>query len=123
MRTIARSLAGTIAGIGMLGSPLVVAAADRCTRNTWPVDGAPLTATICLTAPTTVAESFERNGATITRSLTFEAVGGADAARAIDTVALDEIGSPKRLHVTVVVRGGVASVEHALLLPGALVLK
>jgi hypothetical protein len=117
MRTIAGSLAGTVAGILLLGP--AASSADptgRCTHESWMVEGMPLTATLC--APTAavapaghveVAESCARNGATITRAL--------------DTVALDAVGSSKQLHLTIAYHAGAAAVEHALLLPGAVVLK
>jgi hypothetical protein len=128
MRTIARSLAGTVAGLLMFG-PAATSAdpADRCTRESWNVDGMPLTATLCVAAapgaPIVVSESFSRNGERLDRSLDLALVNGADVSRAIDTVPLDAVGSSKQLHLTIAYRNGRAAVEHALLLPGALVLK
>jgi hypothetical protein len=127
MRTIARSLAGTI--VVLLLGP-AGAAADpnsRCTHDAWNVDGLPLSVSLCVPgerAPhVVVSETFSRNGQSFARSLEIDVVDGADATRAIDTVPLAEVGSPRSLHLTVAYRNGTASVEHALLLPGAVVLK
>jgi len=128
MRTIARSLAGTVAGLLIL-APAAAGAdpADRCTHESWSVDGAPLTATLCVPAGAgarvTVGETFTRNGQSVDRTIDLDVVDGAEAARAIDTIPLDAIGSSKQLHLTIVYRAGRATVEHALLLPGAVVLK
>jgi hypothetical protein len=128
MRTIARSLAGTFAGLLLFG-PAAAGAdpTDRCTRESWSVDGMPLTATFCVPGDAgthvVVTETFARNGGHLDRSLDIALVNGAEVARAIDTVPLDAIGSTKELHLTIAYRAGRASVEHALLLPGALVLK
>jgi hypothetical protein len=128
MRTIARSLAGTIAGLLMFGPGAAGAdPTDRCTHESWSVDGSPFAATFCVpaapAAPVVVTETFTRNGASFTRTLNLELVNGADVARAIDTVPLDAVGSSKQLHLTIAYHNGRAVVEHALLLPGALVLK
>ena len=48
---------------------------------------------------------------------------GAVVSRTVDDVPLDKIGSSKVLHLTLLERGGVVTAEHALLLPGARVLK
>jgi hypothetical protein len=101
--------------------------ADRCTHESWSVDGLPLIATFCVPAqpgaPVVVSETFARNGQSLERSLDIALVNGAETARALDTVPLDAVGSAKQLHLTVAYRNGRASVEHALLLPGAVVLK
>ncbi len=128
MRTIGRSLAGTLAGI-LISSPLIAGAdpTGRCTHESWSVDGLPLAATFCVPSGSSnhvvVGETFARNGATFSRSLDVELVNGVDVARAIDTVPLDAVGSSKQLHLTFAYHNGTVAVEHALLLPGAIVLK
>jgi hypothetical protein len=130
MRTIARSLAGTIAGILLLAP--VAASADpaaRCTHDAWNVGGQPLSATLCVpasgsaSAHVTVTATYARAGASLTRTLDLDLENGTDVTRDIDTVPLDTLGSPLQLRVTVAYRNGAASIEHALLLPGAVVLK
>jgi hypothetical protein len=71
----------------------------------------------------TVTETFVRGGQRLTRPLTIEVVSGASVTRAVDDVPLTELGSNKQLHLTIAYRPGEASLEHALLLPGAVVLK
>ncbi len=127
MRTIARSLGGTIAGMVLLGSAASADPAGRCTVERWTVDGTALTATLCVplahSSHVTVSETFARDGQNESRSLDVDVVGGIDVTRAIDDVDLAGVGSTKQLHLTIVYRNGMASVEHALLLPGAVVLK
>jgi hypothetical protein len=127
MRTIARSLAGAIAGILILGSAASAETAGRCTHDSWNVDGQPLVAAICVPAVRSprvdVSETFTRNGTSVNRSLALDVLSGSDVTRAIDDVDLAAVGSSKQLHLTILYRAGTASVEHALLLPGALVLK
>jgi len=127
MATIARSLGGTIAGVVLLGSAVSAQGAGRCTHDSWSVDGLPLVATLCVpaarAAQVDIGETFTRNGTSIARSLPIDVVSGSDATRAIDDIDLAGVGSTKQLHLTILYRGGTASVEHAMLLPGALVLK
>jgi hypothetical protein len=129
MRTIARSLAGTVAGI-LLIAPLAAVAADapgRCTHDGWTIDGQATSATLCVPAATgghvTVTATYSRAGASLTRSVDLDLENGTEVTREIDTVPLDAIGSAKQLRVTIAYRNGVAAIEHALLLPGAVVLE
>ncbi len=87
----------------------------------------PLAATLCVSAQraahVSVAETFTRNAANMSKTLEIDLVKGTDVTRAVDTVALNDVGSPKQLHLTILYRDGQASIEHALVLPGAVVLK
>jgi hypothetical protein len=92
------------------------------------VDGGPVAATFCVAAGApaarvTVNETFERGGKQFSRPLTIDVVSGASVTRAVDDVPLTDLGSDKTLHLTVAYRPGSAVLEHALLLPGAVVLK
>jgi hypothetical protein len=104
-----------------------LAQADKCTNDTLSIDGVSTAATFCVAgapaARVTVNETFVRGGQKMTRPLTIDVVGGASVTRAVDDVPLAEIGSNKVLHLTIGYRNGEASLEHALLLPGAVVLK
>jgi hypothetical protein len=99
----------------------------HCTHESWSVEGLPLVATLCVPAARTprvdVGETFTRNGTTIARSLSIDVVNGSDVTRTIDDVDLTGVGASKQLHLTILYRAGTATVEHAMLLPGALVLK
>lgn len=107
--------------------PALAAAPARCSHATFAVDGASLSATLCVPAEAgasvTVSESFTRGGSSFDASLPFEAVPGATVSRTVQDVLLAAIGSPKTLHLTIRYENGVASIEHALLLPGAIPLK
>jgi hypothetical protein len=126
MRFLARSLAGTTVAFLAAGS-WALAQAENCTHDTLAIDGVPTAATFCVSGPPaariTVTETFVRGGQRLTRPLTIEMVNGAAVNRAVDDVPLTELGSPKQLHLTIAYRNGEAVLEHALLLPGAVVLK
>jgi hypothetical protein len=130
MRTIGRSLAGTVVAAAVLAAtagPTWAQSGDRCTRESFAVDGTPVAVTLCVPASAgsrvAVNETFTRGSASLSRTLSLDVVPGASVTRTVDEVALDSIGSPKRLHLTIAFRDGQATVEHALLLPGAVVLK
>ena len=127
MRTIARSLAGAIGAVLLLGTAAFADAASRCSRESWSVDGSPLVATLCVPAQRAahvpVSETITRNGQSMSHALDIDVVNGVDVTRTVDTIPLSDVGSAKQLHLTIVYRNGEASVEHALILPGAVVLK
>jgi hypothetical protein len=126
MALLARSLAGTTVAFLAAGAT-ALAQGENCTRDTLAIDGAPATATFCVSGPpaahVTVTETFVRGTERISRPLTIDVVAGATVTRAVDDVPLAELGSSKQLHLTIAYRGGEAYLEHALLLPGAIVLK
>ena len=127
MRFLVRSLAATTSAFLLAGAPGYAQGGDHCIHESLSVDGAPIAATFCVpTAPAakvTVAETFARGAQSLTRSLPLEVVNGATVTRAIDDVPLTELGSTKLLHLTLAYRNGAIALEHALLLPGAVVLK
>jgi hypothetical protein len=103
-----------------------LAQGENCTHDTLAVDGGPIAATFCVGAPAdhvTVTETFSRGAQHMTRPLEIDVVSGASVTRAVDDVALADLGSNQQLHLTIAYRNGRATLEHALLLPGALVLK
>jgi hypothetical protein len=104
-----------------------LAQGENCTHDTLAIDEKPATATFCVsgrpTGHVTVTETFVRGAQHLSRPLTIDVVDGATVTRAVDDVPLSELGSSKQLHLTIAYRGGVAILEHALLLPGAVVLK
>ncbi|HEV8023182.1 MAG TPA: hypothetical protein VGP41_18045 [Candidatus Lustribacter sp.] len=125
MRLLAESLAGTL--VAFLAAGAAALAQDTCTHDTLTVDGGPVAATFCVAAGApaarvTVNETFERGGKQFSRPLTIDVVSGASVTRAVDDVPLTDLGSDKTLHLTVAYRPGSAVLEHALLLPGAVVL-
>jgi hypothetical protein len=126
MRLLARSLAGTTVAF-LITSAAALAQSENCTHDSLTIDGTPTAATFCVASPAgarvTVNETFVRGGQKMTRPLAIDVVSGAAVTRAVDDVPLSEIGSAKVLHLTVAYHGGQATLEHALLLPGAVVLK
>lgn len=126
MRLLAWTPAGTLVAFLAAGTA-ALAQADNCSHDTLTVDGAPVTAAFCVAGPAaarvTVNETFERGGKQFSRPLTIDVVNGATVTRAVSDVPLTELGSDKTLHLTVAYRPGSAVLEHALLLPGAVVLK
>jgi hypothetical protein len=126
MHFLARSLAGTTVAFLAAGVS-ALAQGENCTHDTLTVDGAPVAASFCVSGPpaarVTVTETFTRGSARLSRPLAIDIVNGATVTRAVDDVPMTELGSSKQLHLTIAYRPGEAVLEHALLLPGALVLK
>jgi hypothetical protein len=126
MRLLARSLAGTTVAFLAAGAA-ALAQSENCSHDTLAVDGSPVSATFCVAgapaARVTVTETFSRGNQRFSRPLTIDVVNGAAVTRAVDDVPLTDLGSNKQLHLTIAYRSGSATLEHALLLPGALVLK
>jgi hypothetical protein len=126
MRLLARSLAGTTV-VFLAASASALAQGENCTHDTLAIDGTATAATFCVAGPpaarVTVTETFARGDKRLSRPLTIDIVDGATVTRAVDDVPLTELGSDKQLHLTIAYRGGSAVLEHALLLPGAVVLK
>jgi hypothetical protein len=127
MRHLARTLAGTIVAFLAVAVPVLAQGTDRCTHDVLTVDGDSINASFCIAGPAAqhvvVNETFTRGTQTFSRPLTIDVVSGAAVTRAIDDVQLTPLGSNKQLHLTLAYQAGSASLEHALLLPGALVLK
>jgi thiamine monophosphate kinase len=119
-------LAGTTVAFLAAGS-FALAQSEKCTSDTLAVDGSPIAATFCAAAPAggrvMVTETFARGAQRLSRPLAIDIVSGASVTRAVDDVPLTELGSNKQVHLTIAYRGGEAVLEHALLLPGAVVLK
>ena len=126
MRLLAWAPAGTLVAFLAAGAA-ALAQSDACSHDTLIVDGVAVNASLCVAGPpaarVTVTETFASGGKQFSRPLTIDVVGGASVTRAVDNVPLTELGSAKQLHLTVAYRSGTAVLEHALLLPGAVVLK
>jgi hypothetical protein len=126
MRLLARSLAGTTVAFLAAGAT-ALAQSENCTHDELAVDGGSIAAAFCVSAApadhVTVTETFNRGGQHMTRPLEIDIVDGAPVTRAVDDVPLTDFGSNQQLHLTIAYRNGRATLEHALLLPGALVLK
>ena len=127
MRTVVWSLAGWVAALVATTGLAVAQPADGCSHDSFPVDGGAVAISVCAPgttgSPIVLTETLVRGSVSFARSLSIDVVSGANVTRAVDEIPLDQLGSPKRLHVTIAYRAGRATIEHALLLPGAVVLK
>ena len=124
MRTSVAILALLAASIvPALGQP-----AQRCSHETFPVGGQPVTVTVCAGAPNgaktvAVAETFKNAATSFNHSTSIEVLPGAATSRAVDDVSLAPLGLQFTLHMTLAYREAGVVIEHALLLPGAVPLK
>jgi hypothetical protein len=119
-----------LAGVASAAEPR-----DACAHDVLRVDGTPVDVLLCApsaAAPrkaegrpveVSVAETFTANGSSFSRTVSLEFLEGPQTSRTIDDVALDKLGIPKALHLTIGYRGGVMRLEHAMLVPGAISLK
>jgi hypothetical protein len=105
-----------------------IAADTSCTSDAFAVSGKTVTATVCAGAPADgavpVTETYASGGERTTKTLSVPLSSGEAIARGIDDVDLGPLGiAGATLHVTIRYRAGRATIEHALLLPGAIPLK
>lgn len=123
MRTFAAVLALLVLTAGAAGAQ----GQQRCSRESFPVNGHAIAVTVCAAAPqgshVAVSETFARGAQSFGRSTTIDVLPGADVSRAVDDASLTPFGIPYTLHLTLAYRGGGVAIEHALLLPGAVPLK
>ncbi len=102
--------------------------AQRCSHETFPVAGQPVTVTVCAGAPDSgrsvlVGETFKNAATSFAHTTSIEVLPGAAASRTVDDVTLAPLGLQFTLHLTLAYRDAAVSIEHALLLPGAVPLK
>lgn len=128
------AVATFVAGLAVLSAgPKTSTAAEGCSSDAFAVRGTPLVVTLCA-APTAarpgakagaaVVETIAAKGQEpIVRRVTIDAPLGDAIARTIDDAPLTALGIAGTLHMTIAYRGGSARLEHALLVPGAIVLK
>jgi len=105
----------------------------RCTRETLPVKGLPVTVGYCVSAetsaasghdlPVQVTESYSTSRGSFSQQSTLQFIAGESVSRVIEDVALARLGMEGTLHLTLVYRGGLVRVESALLTPGAITIK
>jgi hypothetical protein len=124
MRTFVAALALFAASL----APAFPQPASRCSRDAFPVGGQTVTVTVCAGAPDSgksvaVTETFKNAASSFTKTASIEVLPGATASRTVDDVSLAPLGLPFTLHLTLAYRDAAVSVEHALLLPGAVPLK
>ena len=109
-------------------APALAQPAQRCSHETFPVGGQPVTVTVCAGAPDSgktvaVTETFKNAASSFNHTTSIEVLKGAAASRATDDVSLAPLGLQFTLHMTLAYREAGVVIEHALLLPGAVPLK
>jgi hypothetical protein len=124
MRSFVAVLALFVASI----APALAQPAQRCAQDTFPVGGQSVAVTVCAGAPdggksVPITETLKNGSSSFNRTTTIEVLPGASASRTVDDVSLVPLGLPYTLHLTLAYRGGAVTIEHALLLPGAVPLK
>lgn len=123
MRTSVAVLAFLVASI----APVLAQPAARCSHEVFPVGGQPVTVTVCAGAPdggksVAVTETFKNAANTFTHGTSVDVLKGATS-RTVDDVSLAPLGLQFTLHMTLAYRDAAVTIEHALLLPGAVPLK
>ena len=124
MRTFVMVLAFIAASI----APVLAQPVQRCSHEAFPVGGQSVVVTVCAGAPAggktvSVAENFKNASSSFNHTTSIEVLPGAAASRAVDDVSLAPLALPYTLHLTLAYREAAVSIEHALLLPGAVPLK
>jgi hypothetical protein len=124
MRTFVAVLALFVASI----APALPQPASRCSKDTFSVAGQAVSVTVCAGAPdggktVAVTETYKNAKASFEHTASIEVLPGAAASRAVHDVSLAPLGLQYTLHLTLAYRESAVSIEHALLLPGAVPLK
>jgi hypothetical protein len=119
-----------LAAAALSASSARAASAGACSNDTFAMTGGPVTVEVCPpqnpagSGKLTLEESFSVKGqAPLVREITVDLLPGSDSSRAIDDVGLQKLGIERSLHLTILYKAGSARLEHALLVPGAIVLK
>jgi hypothetical protein len=121
-------LAATVSPLAASIAPALGQPAQRCSHETFPVGGQPVTVTVCAGAPNgaktvAVTETFKNAVTSFNHTTSIEVLAGAAASRAVDDVSLSPLGLQYTIHMTLAYREAGVIIEHALLLPGAVPLK
>jgi hypothetical protein len=110
-----------------------LAQGDRCSRETLPVRGTPVTVSYCVSGTpqrasgsellVPVTATYSSPGGSFAESPTLRFIAGEGPSRVIQNVSLARLGEAGVLHLTLVYRGGTVQVESAMLTPGAVTIK
>ncbi|MBV8116425.1 MAG: hypothetical protein JOZ01_00525 [Candidatus Eremiobacteraeota bacterium] len=110
----------------------VGAAPPRCTQETLPVRGTPVTVAYCITGTiraegdeivVPVIASYASPAASFNVARDLHFVGGEGSSRILQSLELNRIGMSGVLHLTLVYAAGAVRVEGALLTPGGITIK
>jgi hypothetical protein len=121
-------LAASVSPLAASTAPALAQPVQRCSHETFPVGGQSVTVTVCAGAPNggktvAVSENFKNAATSFSHTTSIEVLPGAAASRATDDVSLAPLGLQYTLHLTLAYREAGVTIEHALLLPGAVPLK
>jgi len=118
-----------VAVISLLAASTAAATAEpaRCATDTFPIGGQPVSVTVC-TAPAegasaALTETVKSGTKSFSHATSIDVLPGAAVSRSVDDLSLSPLSLAYTLHLTLAYRSGGASIEHALLLPGAVPLK
>jgi hypothetical protein len=122
-----RSLVAILALLAASIAPALAQPASRCSHETFPVGGQSVAVTVCAGAPDSgktvaVTETFKGAATSFNHTTSVDVLPGATS-RSIDDVSLAPLGLQYTLHLTLAYRDAAVTIEHALLLPGAVPLK
>lgn len=122
-----RSLVAILALLAASIVPALAQPASRCSHETFPVGGQSVAVTVCAGAPDSgktvaVTETFKGAATSFNHTTSVDVLPGATS-RSIDDVSLAPLGLQYTLHLTLAYRDAAVTIEHALLLPGAVPLK
>lgn len=102
-------------------------AAQRCSNDVFSVAGQSVSVTVCAGASdgasVAVTETAKSGSKTASHAASIDILTGASTSRSVDDLSLAPLGLAYTLHLTLAYHNGAASLEHALLLPGAVPLK
>ena len=109
-------------------------AQETCSSDTFSIDGRSVDVSVC--GPTSVPKPTKgqpsiqlretvgvRGGVPLVREVALATLPDEGLAHTIDDVPLQKLGIERTLHVTLAYKPGTVRLEHALLIPGAVVLK
>ena len=126
-----RALSACLLALALFPSFSLAAVAAPCTHRSLRIEGMPVALTLCTlgqrpgssaagkTVEVSVTEDFEGPKGAFRRAATLEFLGGVAVSRTIDDVAIEPLGLSGTLHMTLALKEGNVTLEHAMLLPGA----
>jgi hypothetical protein len=110
-------------------APLPGWADDGCSHDSFNIDGTQVAAILCAPAQAkpagavSVNATFSTKTANFNKSISLDVLPGQPQSRGIEEVSLAPLGLAHSLYMTVTYGAGKVTLAHAVLLPGAVILK
>jgi hypothetical protein len=129
MKTSRALLVGSLIALCLAGGALASAQDEAtCHHDQLALPSGPISIALCPSADPdgknlALRLTLSRDGSTLTHNVQIGAVSGADVMHLVRDIPLADFGLSNTLHATVRVDRNGGTIEHALLLPGAIVLK